>query len=328
VPKYSSLEGWTQHRATETLHFLRWSNETRYRYARPPPKGVRHRGDQLTFAQIALSDQPPQHVGAVVAVGRPVEGLLAEEMSVSSRGVTVEGVRRAYVITIGVGNGGGGHFDSQNEMRAVRPNGANSAEQWPSATDDNSGRALDLHRLGRCLETTGRRSTKIDDARKQADTARAPNGRHYNAAPRADRIITTRLQLLLSADCWPVWPLGVFKKSPSTDVKNPENPGRVLCSSVSTGYSVLSSTYPWGGCGRKRESRGLDSLRRSQQDDLWDLRKSELFLDGWRGRKCEGSSNKSTLHAHCNWFKLTVHINISSSGLYLLIMVQSSDCPR
>lgn len=43
-----------------------------------------------TFAEVTLSDQSPEHVGAVVAVGRPVEGLLREEMTVT--GVEVDGV--------------------------------------------------------------------------------------------------------------------------------------------------------------------------------------------------------------------------------------------
>ena len=40
----------------------------------------KHRS-QLTFAHIALADQTPQDVGAVMAVGRSVKSLFAEEMS-------------------------------------------------------------------------------------------------------------------------------------------------------------------------------------------------------------------------------------------------------
>ena len=78
--------------------------------------------ERLTFAQIALPDETPQHVGAVVAVARPVKRLLAEEMSVSP--VAVERVGAANVVPVGarIGGGGGGHF-GQNEMRAAEPRG-------------------------------------------------------------------------------------------------------------------------------------------------------------------------------------------------------------
>jgi len=43
-----------------------------------------------TFAKVSLPDQSPQHVGAVVAVGRTMERFLREEMAVS--GVQVDSV--------------------------------------------------------------------------------------------------------------------------------------------------------------------------------------------------------------------------------------------
>jgi len=72
----------------------------------------------LTFAQIALPDQTPQHVGAVVAVRRPMESLLAEEMAVPP--VSVERVSRASVIPIRT-HVGGGHFDPNDMRNSRRP---------------------------------------------------------------------------------------------------------------------------------------------------------------------------------------------------------------
>lgn len=57
-----------------------------------------------TFAQISLSDESPQHVGAVVTVGRSVERLLREEVSVT--GVEVDRVLPAGHLVAG-----------ENEMR-------------------------------------------------------------------------------------------------------------------------------------------------------------------------------------------------------------------
>ena len=51
----------------------------------------------LTFTDESLPDETPQHVGAVMAVCRPVEGLLAEEMTMTAAlGVGVR--RRGFII--------------------------------------------------------------------------------------------------------------------------------------------------------------------------------------------------------------------------------------
>ena len=72
------------------------------------------RGGRLAFAYVALSDEPPQHVRAVVAVGGLVKGFLGEEVAVAPAHTTVKKGGRRLLIHITVrschfgGAGGGG----------------------------------------------------------------------------------------------------------------------------------------------------------------------------------------------------------------------------
>jgi len=95
------------------------------------------RGDRLvrlTFAQITLPDQAPQHVRAMVAVRRPMESLLAEEMSVSS--IAVKRISCANVFPVRA-HVGGGHFDP-NEMRNSRPPQCRPTERADPSTNTPS----------------------------------------------------------------------------------------------------------------------------------------------------------------------------------------------
>jgi hypothetical protein len=69
------------------------------------------------FAEVALSNQTPQHVRTVVAIGRPMKRLLAEEVSVTT--LAVDGVAASTVHPVRA-TVGGGHFEL-NEMHARAP---------------------------------------------------------------------------------------------------------------------------------------------------------------------------------------------------------------
>ena len=126
-----------------------------------------------TFAQIALPDQSPQHVGAVVAVRRPMESLLAEEMAVSA--VAVERVAGAGVVAVRAhvdGGGGGGHFD--REMRC-----ATAERRAGRLRNADVGR----HACGTVSRTgvqTGRRTSTIGSRRRHDASADAtPSGHRH-----------------------------------------------------------------------------------------------------------------------------------------------------